>query len=43
MVACSDMKEIGLKLDKELNTVLEKNYKIKETIGENIKEKNLEV
>ena len=42
-MASSDMKEIGLKLDKELNTVLEKNYKIKETIGENIKEKNLEV
>ena len=37
------MKEIGLELDKELNTVLEKNYRIKENIRENIKEKNLEV
>ena len=43
MAACSDMKEIGLELDKELNTVLEKNYRIKENIRENIKEKNLEV
>ena len=43
MAACSDIKEIGLELDKELNTVLEKNYRIKENIRENIKEKNLEV
>ena len=43
MAACSDIKEIGLKLDKELNTVLEKNYRITENIRENIKEKNLEV
>ena len=43
MAACSDIKEIGLELDKELNAVLEKNYRIKENIRENIKEKNLEV
>ena len=43
MVACSDIKEIGLELDKELNTVLEKNYRITENIRENVKEKNLEV
>ena len=43
MVACSDIKEIGSELDKELNTVLEKNYRIKDNIRENIKEKNLEV
>ena len=43
MLACSDIKEIGLELDKELNTVLEKNYRIKENIRENIKGKNLEV
>ena len=30
-------------MDKELNTVLEKNYRIKDNIRENIKEKNLEV
>ena len=39
MVVCSDIKEIGLKLDKKLNSVLEKNYRI----NKNIKEKNLEV
>ena len=39
MVVCSDIKEIGLKLDKKLNSVLEKNYRI----SKNIKEKNLEV
>ena len=43
MVVCSDIKEIGLELDKELNSVLEKNYRIKENIEEDIKEKNLEV
>ena len=43
MAACSDIKEIGLELDKELNTVLEKNYRIKDNIRENINEKNLEV
>ena len=43
MAACSDIKEIGLELDKELNTVLEKNYRIKDSISENINEKNLEV
>ena len=43
MAACSDIKEIGLVLDKELNIVLEKNYRIKDNIKENIKEKNLEV
>ena len=43
MEACSGIKESGLELDKELNTVLEKNYRIKENIRENIKEKNLEV
>ena len=43
MAACSDIKEIGLELSKELNTVLEKNYRIKENIRENIKEKNLEL
>ena len=43
MAACSDIKEIDLELDKELTTVLEKNYKFKENIRENIKEKNLEV
>ena len=37
MVVCSDIKEIGLKLDKKLNS--EKNYRI----NKNIKEKNLEV
>ena len=40
MAACSNIKEICLELDKELNTVLEKNYRIKENIKENIKEKN---
>ena len=43
MAAYSDINEIGLELDKELNTVLEKNYRIKDNIRENIKEKNLEV
>ena len=43
MAACSDIKEIGLELHKELNTVLEKNYRIKDSISENINEKNLEV
>ena len=43
MAACSDIKEIGLELDKELNTVLEKNYRIKENIRKNIKEKNFEL
>ena len=43
MAACSDIKEISLQLDKEFNTVLEKNYRIKGNIRENIKEKNLEV
>ena len=43
MAAYSDIKEIGLELDKELNTVWEKNYRIKDNIRENIKEKNLEV
>ena len=38
-MVCSDIKEIGLKLDKKLNSVLEKNYRI----NKNIKEKNLEV
>ena len=41
--ACSSIKEIGLELDKELNTVLKTNYRIKENIRQNIKEKNLEV
>ena len=36
-MVCSDIKEIGLKLDKKLNS--EKNYRI----NKNIKEKNLEV
>ena len=40
VAACSNIKEICLELDKELNTVLEKNYRIKENIRENIKEKN---
>ena len=43
MAVCSDIKKIGLELDKELNSVLEKNYRIKENIEEDIKEKNLEV
>ena len=43
MAACNDIKEIGLELDKELNTVLEKNYRITENIKENINEKNMEV
>ena len=43
MATCSDIKEIDLSLDKEINTVLEKNYRIKENIRKNIKEKNLEV
>ena len=43
MAVCSDIKEISLELDKELNSVLEKNYRIKENIKEDIKEKNLEV
>ena len=43
MAVCSDIKKIGLELDKELNSVLEKNYRIKENIKEDIKEKNLEV
>ena len=30
-------------MDKELNTVLEKNYRMKENIRENVKKKNLEV
>ena len=34
MAACSDITEIGLELDKELDTVLEKNYRIKENIRE---------
>ena len=29
MAACSDIKKIGLELDKEFNAVLEKNYRIK--------------
>ena len=41
--ACSSVKEIGLELDKELNSVLKTNYRIKENIRQNIKEKNLEV
>ena len=43
MAVYSDIKKIGLELDKELNSVLEKNYRIKENIKEDIKEKNLEV
>ena len=43
MAACSDIKKIGLELDKEFNAVLERNYRIKENIRENIKEKNLEI
>ena len=43
MAACSNVKEFCLELDKEFNTVLEKNYRIKENIRKNIKEKNLEV
>ena len=43
MAVCSDIKKIGLELDKELNSVLEKNYRIKENIKEDIKENNLEV
>lgn len=43
METCSGIKESGLELDKELNTVLEKNSRIKENIRENIKEENLEV
>ena len=43
MAACSDIREIVLECDQKLNTVLEKNYTIKENIRENIKEKNLEV
>ena len=43
MAVCSDIKKIGLELDKELNSVLEKNYRIKENIKEAIKENNLEV
>ena len=43
MAACSDSKEIGLELDKELNTVLEKNHRIKENIRESIKDKNLKI
>ena len=43
MAVCSDIKEISLELDKELNSVLEKNYRIKENIKEDIKENNLEV
>ena len=42
MAVCSNIKEIGLELDKELNTVLEKNYKIKKIL-ETISKKNLEV
>ena len=41
--ACNSIKEIGLELDKELNSVLKTNYRIKENIRQNIKEKNLEV
>ena len=41
--AFSSIKEIGLELDKELNSVLKTNYRIKENIRQNIKEKNLEV
>ena len=43
MAACSDIKKIGLELYKEFNAVLERNYRIKENIRENIKEKNLEI
>ena len=43
MAVYSDIKKIGLELDKELNSVLEKNYRIKENIKEDIKENNLEV
>ena len=43
MAASDGIKEIGLELDRKLNTVLEKNQRIKENIRENIKEKNLEV
>ena len=43
VAACSSIKEIGLELDKELNSVLKTNYRIKENIRQNIKEKNLEV
>lgn len=35
MAACSDINEICLELDKELNTAFEKNYSIKENIREN--------
>ena len=43
VAACSSIKEIGLELDKEFNSVLKTNYRIKENIRQNIKEKNLEV
>ena len=43
MAVYSDIKKIGLELDKELNSVLEKNYRIKENIKEDTKENNLEV
>ena len=43
MAACCDIKEIGLELDKELNTVLEKNYRIKENIRASIKDNNLKI
>ena len=43
MVACSDIKEIGLEKDKKLNTESEKNYRTEESIRENIGQKRLEV
>ena len=41
MTAWSDIKETGLELGKDLNTVLGRNYRIKENFAENMKEKNL--
>lgn len=43
MVACSDIKEIGLEKDKKLNTESEKNYRTEEIIREIIGQKRLEV
>lgn len=43
MVACSDIKEIGLEKGKKLNTESEKNCRTKESIRENIGQKRLEV
>ena len=43
MVACSNIKGIGLEKDMNLNTESEKNYRTKENIRKNIEEKRLEV